>query len=230
MDSQSHVTALYKYNHGHGHFSSPKPSQLTSLLAKMARGMLALAPLVLFLLYISGTAESAAAMASTNFIKVSCRSTTFPALCVQSLSLYATTIRQSPQQMAQTALSVSLAKAQFTKTYVTRLTKFKGLKAREYGAIKDCLEEIVDTVDRLSKSVEELKSMGRARGQAFIWHMSNIETWVSAALTDENTCMDGFSGRTLDGKIKASVRAQFTQVGQVTSNALALINKFAANH
>uniref|UniRef100_A0A5B7ADD4 Pectinesterase inhibitor domain-containing protein n=1 Tax=Davidia involucrata TaxID=16924 RepID=A0A5B7ADD4_DAVIN len=195
----------------------------------MAKANLPLLPLILSLLYIAaGTAESTAAPA--NFIKASCSATSYPALCVQSLSVYAAAIQKSPRQLAQTALSVSLDRAQTTKTFVTKLTKFKGLKAREYEAIKDCLDEISDTVDRLSQSVQELKHMGKARGPDFLWHMSNVETWVSAALTDENTCMDGFAGRALDGRIKASIRARFTHVAQVTSNALALVNQFAAKY
>lgn len=57
-----------------------------------------------------------------------------------------------------------------------------------------------------------------------------METWVSAALTDETTCMDGFAGKGMDGKIKESVRAQVVAVARVTSNALALVNNFAAKH
>lgn len=129
-----------------------------------------------------------------------------------------------------TALSVSVDKAQSTKTFVAKLTKFRGLKHREYSALKDCLEEVSDSVDRLSNSVQELKNMGRARGPEFIWHMSNLQTWVSAALTDESTCMDGFAGRALDGRIKTSIRTRLTNVAQVTSNALALCNKFAGKY
>ncbi|KAK9292331.1 hypothetical protein L1049_020297 [Liquidambar formosana] len=188
--------------------------------------------LLLPILYIAGTAESSVATpsAATNFIKASCSTTRYPALCVQSLSVYASAIQQSPRQLAQTALSVSLARAQTTKTFVSKVTKFKGLKKREIEAVKDCLEEMGDTVDRLSKSVKELNNIGKSKGQDFLWHMSNVETWVSAALTDENTCVDGFAGRALDGKVKAAIRARVVNVAQVTSNALALVNKFAEKH
>lgn len=188
--------------------------------------------LLFFFLYVAGTAKSAATTSggATNFIKVSCSSTSFPALCVQSLSAYATEIQQSPRQLAQAALSVSLAKAQSTNTFVSKMAKFKGLKAREYAAIKDCLDEMGDTVDRLSRSFQELKRMGQAKGQDFLWHMSNVQTWVSAALTDENTCVDGFAGRALEGKVKASIKARVVNVAQVTSNALALANRYASKH
>ncbi|KAH9678319.1 PMEI domain-containing protein [Citrus sinensis] len=185
--------------------------------------------LLLSLLYIISLV-TAAGIADTRFIRSSCKSTTYPALCVQSLSAYAPSIQQSPRQLAVTALSVSLSRAQSAKSFVTKLRKFRNLKHREYGAIADCLDEMGDTVDRLSKSVQELNHMGRAKGQDFLWHMSNVETWVSAALTDENTCTDGFGGKALEGKVKSSVRAQVVNVAQVTSNALSLINKFAGKH
>ncbi|CAK9135164.1 unnamed protein product [Ilex paraguariensis] len=184
--------------------------------------------LFLSLIYIAGTAESAAV--ATNFIKASCRTTQYPAVCVQSLSTYAATIQRSPKQLVQTALSVSLDTAQSMKTFVTRLTKFKGLKKREYAAIKDCLEEMSDNVDRISKSVKELKNMGSTKGPEFQWHMSNVETWVSAALTDENTCTDGFAGKALNGRIQVSIKARVTNLGKVTSNALALVNNYATKH
>ncbi|OIV95495.1 hypothetical protein TanjilG_23226 [Lupinus angustifolius] len=165
----------------------------------------------------------------SNFIKSSCSITTYPTLCVQSLSLYATTIQKDPHQLVQTALSVSFNKTQSTKSFVTKCLKFKGLKAREYAALHDCVEEISDSVDRLSRSIKELK-LCKVKGEDFRWHISNVETWVSSALTDESTCGDGFSGNALNGKIKGSIRARMVNVAQVTSNALSLINHYAEKH
>lgn len=34
----------------------------------------------------------------------------------------------------------------------------------------------------------------------------NVETWVSAALMDKNTCMDGFEGGIIDKGMKVAVR------------------------
>ncbi|XP_050386924.1 21 kDa protein-like [Argentina anserina] len=187
--------------------------------------------LFLLLALFTVTANSAYTTTASNFIKTSCSATTYPDLCVQSLSSFSTAIQQNPRQLAQTALSVSLTRAQYAKSFVTKLTKFKGLTHKEYQAIDVCLEEMGDSVDRLSKSVDELKKMGKSsKGQDFIWHMSNVETWVSAALTDDNTCLDGFSSKAMDGKIKSSIRAQVLNVAKVTSNALALCNHFASQY
>lgn len=43
-------------------------------------------------------------------------------------------------------------------------------------------------------------------------------------------CLDGFDGRFMDGNVKAAIRRRVTNVAQVTSNALALVNRFAARH
>lgn len=144
--------------------------------------------------------------------------------------MYAERIKQSPQQLATTALEVSLNRTKLAQTFLKRLSKLKGLTAKQHAAIRDCLEEVEDSVERVSKACAEMKGMGRAKGEEFTWHMSNVETWVSAAITDGTTCSDGFSGREMDGKIKSSVRAQITSVAHVTSNALSLVNDFAAKH
>lgn len=180
--------------------------------------------IMLSLLYGSASGDSSPA---ANFVRASCRATTYPAVCVESLSTYAASINKSPNKLVMAALSVSVDRAESTKKFVAKLTKFRGLKPRVRSAIKDCLEEVSDSVDRLTKSVRELKSMGRARGPEYTWHMSNLQTWISAALTDESTCADGFSGRAMEGRIKYSIRTRMTNVAHVTSNALALCNKYA---
>ncbi|XP_065854694.1 pectinesterase inhibitor 11-like [Euphorbia lathyris] len=174
--------------------------------------------LLISTLYISTPSRSAEAapIKSLNYIKSSCKSTTYPSLCVESLTAYAPSIQQNLRQLTETALSVSISRAQSTKTFIYKLTKFSNLKHRKVVAIKDCFEEISDTVDRLSKSYKELKSMGHGNGndngKDFKWHMSNVETWVSAALTDENTCVDGFAGKALNGRLKNSIKIRIVNV------------------
>ncbi|KAA0067679.1 hypothetical protein IC582_013021 [Cucumis melo] len=183
--------------------------------------------LLLLLLSILTISASAFNGGASNFIKSKCSAATYPDLCVQSLSSFASTIQRNPRQLVQTALAVSLSRAQSTRSFVWKLTKFSGLKPRERAALKDCMEEVGDTVDRLNKSVEELKRVSGSKKKDFLWHISNVETWVSAAMTDENTCSDGFAGSALNGRIKSSVRGRIVDVTRVISNALSLINKYA---
>lgn len=186
--------------------------------------------------YMAGTAESGIITQSNNlnpadFIKSSCRATRYPVLCVQCLLGYASVIHQSERQLAMVALSVSISRTRSSTSFVKKISKARGIKAREYRAVQDCIENISDSVDRLSQSVRELGRMGRAAGEDFMWHMSNVQTWVSAALTDDNTCLDGFDGSAaMNGSVKAAIKDRIVNVAQVTSNALALVNRFAARH
>ncbi|TYJ97078.1 21 kDa protein-like [Cucumis melo var. makuwa] len=72
--------------------------------------------------------------------------------------------------------------------------------------------------------------MPKLRGSNFDLAMSNVQTWVSAALTDETTCSEGFKGKTVKGGVKAAVRSRIVNIAQLTSNALSLINRIADLH
>ncbi|CAN1180527.1 Pectinesterase inhibitor 11 [Linum perenne] len=181
-----------------------------------------------FLLLITTLLAAAAAATATaaiptaaDFIKTSCAATSYPTLCIHTLTPYAPTIRTSTRRLAVTALSVSLSTAKSTKSYVSKL---QPSKPREAAAVKDCAEEIEDTVDRLTKSIKELKAMagGRDSKMAFEMMISDVQTWVSAALTDESTCVDGFSG-----EVREVVRGKVERVVHLTSNGLALVNRYA---
>ena len=52
----------------------------------------------------------------------------------------------------------------------------------------------------------------------------DIKTWVSAALTDENTCTDGFDGVSVSKTVKNTIRKSILSVATPTSNALSLIS------
>ncbi|XP_019178411.1 PREDICTED: 21 kDa protein-like [Ipomoea nil] len=201
-------------------------------MCKAKMGNLSLLYLVLIILssYLAGTAESSSF--PSNFIKASCRATRYPSLCVDCLSAYANSIQQSERQLAEVALSVSLAKARSAAMFVVKLTRSgRGLKPRELQAVKDCVDTMGDTMDELRRSIRELgRAAGRVPSQDFVWHVGNVQTWVSAALTNENTCLDGFAGAAMDGNVKGAIRARVLNVARVTSNALALVNRFAARH
>ncbi|CAM9001559.1 unnamed protein product [Rhodiola kirilowii] len=186
----------------------------------------------MILFYLATTTTTAATAAlpktSTNFIKSSCKATLYPTLCVQSLSLYAASIKLSPQKLTHTALLISLAKAKSTRTYISIMSKTNGLKRADRAALKDCLENMGAAEDRIRGSVQEMGKLGKAASTRELrWIMSNVQTWVSAALSGENTCGDGLSEESeVSGRVRNGISPMLVNVKQVTSNALALINLF----
>ncbi|XP_030463380.1 21 kDa protein-like [Syzygium oleosum] len=161
---------------------------------------------------------------NTEFIKNSCGFTIYPDVCYQTLSSYASTIQTSPEAMANAALLVTLQSAQSASDMVSKLSKAGGLSQREEGAVIDCVETMSDSVDEIRQSLVAMKGLD---GPEFETNMSDIQTWVSAALTDEDTCMDGFQegGPSDNNKVKGPIRDSIVKVAQLTSNALALINR-----
>ncbi|GJS17032.1 21 kDa protein [Tanacetum coccineum] len=93
------------------------------------------------------------------------------------------------------------------------------------SALKDCFEEIDDSAYELHMSMVE---MGKVHmGSQFSFNMNSIETWVSAALTDDDTCSDGFSNKNMNGELKIMVRKHVLNIAHLASVALAFVNNFA---
>lgn len=162
--------------------------------------------------------------ASTEFIRTSCSVTPYPRLCFASLSSHSSAIAASPKQLAYTALSVSLNSTSWTRALMSNLSLGHGMKRKEVGAMKDCIKTVSDSVDQLRRSLRKMEHLG---GPELEFQISDIRTWVSAALTDDDTCMDGFEGNAANRGIKSIVRRHVLKVARLTSNALALVTNLA---
>ncbi|GJT09308.1 pectinesterase inhibitor 9-like protein [Tanacetum coccineum] len=165
-----------------------------------------------------------------DFVKTSCKTTLHPALCVNCLSSYASSIQGNDQQLAKSAIMVSLNNAKSAAAHVSKLAGTTNLKPGEYQALKDCVNSMNSCVASLTKSLQELGKMAQFKGQNFVCLMSNVQTWVSSALTNQNSCTGGFSDSSLNGQVKDDLNKKMTPVSQITSNALALVNGFAMRH
>ncbi|KAI3468892.1 hypothetical protein Pfo_025555 [Paulownia fortunei] len=160
---------------------------------------------------------------TSEYIKKSCETTLYPKLCNKSLAKYATKIKTSPKLLASTALLVTFNTTQSTSKILRILSRNRALKPSETAALLECVEEVSDSVYELQKSMKELNHS--RKGQEFELQMNDVQTWVSAALTDDVTCMDDFTTR---GKMKILVRGLVLRIARLTSIALAFINNYAA--
>ncbi|KAI9108258.1 hypothetical protein K1719_020741 [Acacia pycnantha] len=172
------------------------------------------------------------------YIKSSCQTTLYPDLCLRSLHRFANSNIQSPQHLTHVALAVSLSGALHTREYLVQVAKqFEALKnsknRRDYFVVQDCLTQISDSVDELGHSIKELERLNKIPttliNDDVLWHISNVETWMSTALTDASTCVYYFPGHRMN-KTKAEIKGKVLNVAQVTSNALALFHRYAAKY
>lgn len=168
----------------------------------------------------------------TDFIRTSCNSTLYPEICYSTLSRYASTIQQDPAQLASVAIGVTLSKARRMANYVSNISRQAdyGPDQRAAAALHDCFSNFGDAVEEIYgslKQMRQIRSAGTSRA-SFRFQMSNVQTWMSAALTDEDTCTDGFED-VADGQMKEEVCDRVEYVKKLTSNALALVNRYAEN-
>ncbi|XP_073015596.1 pectinesterase inhibitor 3-like [Primulina eburnea] len=151
-----------------------------------------------------------------DLVRTSCFHASYPNICLRTLSTHGSSA-STPRELAQLAVRVSLAHVRRGSVFLSQLT-VRGRRAR--GALNDCVEQMGDAMDELRNTLSDLQHLHR--GGDFRWQMSNAETWVSAALTNEDTCLDGF--KEIGVNVRADVRRRITNVARVTSNALYLIN------
>ncbi|RVW48489.1 Pectinesterase inhibitor 11 [Vitis vinifera] len=162
---------------------------------------------------------------AVDFIRTSCNATLYPKLCYTSLSAYANTIQQSPAHLARVAVAISLSRARHMASYVANLSRQAdyGSAPRTAAALHDCFSTFGDAIDQIRGSLKQMRQL--KAGESFRFQMGNVQTWMSAALTNEDTCTDGFEDAP-DGAVKSEVCDRVENVKKFTSNALALVNSY----
>ncbi|XVE85443.1 hypothetical protein DITRI_Ditri17bG0091500 [Diplodiscus trichospermus] len=171
---------------------------------------------------------SATATNHTDFIRTSCSATLYPDLCFTSLSGYSNAIQQDPARLARVAIGVSLSKARHLAVYVSNLSREAdyGADPRASAALHDCFSNMGDAVEEIRGSLKQMRGVVAPGSESFRFQMGNVQTWMSAALTDEETCTDGFED-VAGGPMKTEVCERAEKVKKFTSNALALVNSYA---
>ncbi|XP_076891447.1 pectinesterase inhibitor 9-like [Bidens hawaiensis] len=167
------------------------------------------------------------------YLELQCRSALYRDLCVQTLLPYVTkTGLPDPQLLAQISLASCLSKARFTKTYLNMAAK-KLNETNNIGndqAVEECLRQINDGVSQITQSFKELQQIRKDGDENFGWHESNVVSWVSAALTGTETCVDGILAGGVGKGEQAMIKARVVNVKQLASNSLAMFSRFTMRY
>ncbi|MFS7942605.1 putative pectinesterase [Helianthus anomalus] len=197
----------------------------------MAHTFLSLLVLLLTIFTLNPTVKCASRVRA--YVEQQCRPTLYTNLCIRTLLPFVSKSNApNPEQLTRISLTTCLIKARLTKAYVNTVAKEfnKTKNARYYEAVTDCLSQINDGVNQITQSLKEQKRMAHDAEKYFSWHESNVQTWVSTALTDVTTCLDRISDKAIGGKEKGRIKARVLNVKHLASNALALFNRFASRH
>jgi len=161
----------------------------------------------------------------TEFIESSCKVTRYPQLCVSSLSPYAGSINATLSDLVKLATQVSLDNARDVTNWADDLKEGKrNITEEESAALDDCIENFGYTNEQIQQSVTEIEQL---KQRTFDSQIDDIQTYMSAALTNEDSCIDSFANAA--GNVSALVTPRVQTESELISNALALINALAAN-
>ncbi|KAL2458832.1 Pectinesterase 2 [Forsythia ovata] len=165
------------------------------------------------------------------FIKKACATTLYPSLCLSSLaSVHASKNATSFNRILEMAINRTVGHVKATRRDILAHFRHQDLKLQEKNALKDCMEMLDQTLYELAQAVEELIISPSSYVRI---SYGNIKTLLSAAMTNENTCIDGFSDLeelNSDNQTghKEHLQNLLTPISRMISNSLAMI-KYVEN-
>nr|AXB54947.1 pectin methylesterase 2 [Manihot esculenta] len=156
-------------------------------------------------------------------LKSSCSSTRYPDLCFSAVVSVpgATSNLATQKDVIEVSLNITTEAVQHNYFTVKKLRAKKKLTKREKIALHDCLENIDETLDELHEVLEDLKEYPSKKSLS--QHADDLKTLMSAAITNQETCLDGFSHDKADKEVRKVLLAGQVHVKRMCSNALAMI-------
>ncbi|CAD6232246.1 unnamed protein product [Miscanthus lutarioriparius] len=127
-----------------------------------------------------------------------------------------------PVPVLRAALRDTLGEAVGAVGSVRGLASLSNL-AREEIAVRDCVELLGYSVDELGWALDAMADTdtdGGGGGSAARRAEDDLHAWLSAALGNQDTCVEGFHGT--DGRLLRRVEAAVAQLTQLVSNLLAM--------
>ncbi|ESW20699.1 hypothetical protein PHAVU_005G007700 [Phaseolus vulgaris] len=171
--------------------------------------------------YANKSTTSTSTQTFKNYIKTSCNSTTYPSICYSTLSPYATKIEADPLKLCSVSLSLAYKAAKSASSTISKILKKNNMTGIAEEVVEDCLSNVKDSIGELKDSLD---SLGDLDGSDRKFEISNIKTWVSASITNDQTCSDGFDEMNVDSSLTEEIRKVVLDVARKTSNALYFIN------
>ncbi|XP_010271372.1 PREDICTED: pectinesterase-like [Nelumbo nucifera] len=150
---------------------------------------------------------------------ISCSQTPYPEICEYFMSSkhdLVTLDEKTQFSFRDAALSVTMDQAQRAHGLISAMD-LSSFDEKVKMAWADCVELYADTVSQLNRSLGSKNPLS--------W--SDSQTWLSAALTNEQTCRNGFMDLNLSHRL-SSLPSMLSNFSKMVSNSLA-INKAAAS-
>ncbi|KAL1532029.1 putative pectinesterase/pectinesterase inhibitor 34 [Salvia divinorum] len=202
---------------------APTKSRLNLLLLLALAAALIVASAVAALLVVdvarSRADESALhARRPSRAVSQACGSTRYPNLCVRSLLDFPGAATASGKDLVHISVNMTLRKFGRALYSAAEISSLK-MNPLVRSAYDGCLELLDDSVNLLSRSLTTVAPGDGGSGGGG-GSTQDVLTWLSASLTNQDTCADGFSE--LNGYVKNQMTDRLKDLSELVSNCLAI--------
>ncbi|XP_074284424.1 pectinesterase-like [Silene latifolia] len=121
-------------------------------------------------------------------IKTACAATLYPSLCLTTLSSSSANAT-TPHRLLTASIKHTIDRVWISQSEIVSFFAQQQLNMQETNALNDCLDMIDQTLYELDQALVDVRVSTRFLPHKF----GNLKTLLSAAMTNENTCIDGFS-------------------------------------
>ncbi|KAJ9168114.1 hypothetical protein P3X46_019676 [Hevea brasiliensis] len=162
------------------------------------------------------TQESAKQVAHIQrVIKSVCNATTYKETCLSSLKKEVKKNPSAAHPKEILKLAIEATNDEIEKV-LDKASSFKFKTPREKAAFDDCIELIENAKQELNDSI----SHARVDVRKLTKNEPELNNWLSAVMSYQQTCIDGFP----EGKLKSDMEKTFKAAKELTSNSLAMVS------
>ncbi|CAL9130794.1 unnamed protein product [Musa acuminata var. zebrina] len=149
-----------------------------------------------------------------------CDGTLYPDLCASTLSTIPDLHSKSLPEVICATINASEAAVIKSAKNCTKYLHHHNytLDTRQRYALTDCLDLFSQTLDELLDATSDLTANPGS-------HVDHVQTLLSAAITNQYTCLDGFAYVGKDGGYRSVIEQPLYHVSHLVSNSLAMMKK-----
>ncbi|XP_008800482.2 pectinesterase-like [Phoenix dactylifera] len=164
------------------------------------------------------------ATVSHAILRSSCLSARYPDLCYSAVAANPALVQtiSKPKDVIHASINLTITAIQRSFRHVERLSaSHANLTTRERTALHDCLEMFDESLDELRLTDADLRAY--PAGKPLRRHALDLEILVSASMTNQESCSDGFSYEDVERRLRREILSGLTHVTHMCRNALAMI-------
>ncbi|KAE8009448.1 hypothetical protein FH972_005885 [Carpinus fangiana] len=149
-----------------------------------------------------------------------CQGTLYPDLCVSTLSSFPDLATKSVPRIISATVNHTVYEVKASSSNCTGIRgKLRNLDPLQKRALDDCLELFDDTIAELQKTLSDLSPKKVAVSKNY----HDLQTLLSAAMTNQYTCLDGFAYS--KGNVRDIIKNSLYNISQHVSNSLVMLKK-----